>query len=56
MNLKFQKMYMEDHDYKKLFEADEEFHRIIFEGCNKKRIWATIINDGSTDFQRIRVT
>ncbi len=54
MNLKFQQMYMQDHDYKKLFEADEEFHRIIFEGCNKKRIWATI-HEMSTDFQRIRL-
>ena len=54
MNLKFQKMYMQDHDFKKSFEADEEFHRIIFEGCNKKRIWATI-HEMSTDFQRIRL-
>jgi len=54
MNLKLQKMYIENNDYKKLFEADEEFHKIIFEGCNKKRIWKSI-NDGSTEFQRIRV-
>ncbi|WP_297421629.1 GntR family transcriptional regulator [Clostridium sp.] len=54
MNLKFQKMYMENQDYKKLFDADEEFHKIIFEGCNKKRVWNSI-NDGSTEFQRIRV-
>ena len=54
MNLKLQKMYIENHDYKKLFEADEQFHKIIFEGCNKKRIWKSI-NDGSTEFQRIRV-
>jgi len=54
MNLKLQKMYIENHDYKRLFEADEEFHKIIFEGSNKKRIWNSI-NDGSTEFQRIRV-
>lgn len=54
MNLKLQKMYIENHDYKKLFEADEEFHKAIFEGCNKKRIWKSI-NDGSTEFQRIRM-
>lgn len=54
MNLKLQKMYIENHDYKKLFEADEEFHKTIFEGCNKKRIWKSI-NDGSTEFQRIRI-
>jgi len=54
MNLKFQKMYMHDHDYKKLFEADQEFHGIIFDGCSKNRIWSTI-HDMSTDFQRIRL-
>ncbi len=54
MNLKLQKMYIENHDYKKWFETDEEFHKIIFEGCNKKRVWNSI-NDGSTEFQRIRM-
>lgn len=54
MNLKFQRMYMENHDNKKIFEADEEFHRLIFEGCNKKIIWATI-NEMESDFQRIRI-
>jgi len=54
MNLKFQKMYMESRDHKKIFEADEEFHKLIFEGCNKKTIWTTISNMDS-DFQRIRV-
>jgi DNA-binding GntR family transcriptional regulator len=54
MNLKYQKMYMEDNDYKKVFEADEEFHRLIFEGCNKKMVWANIC-EMESDFQRIRV-
>ena len=54
MNLKFQKMYMESHDHKKIFKADEEFHKLIFEGCSKKTIWSTISNMDS-DFQRIRV-
>ncbi|MBU3178058.1 GntR family transcriptional regulator [Clostridium estertheticum] len=54
MNLKFQEMYMEDHDNKKIFVADEEFHKLIFEGCNKNKIWATI-NEMESDFQRIRI-
>jgi len=54
MNLKFQEMYMESHDYKKIFRADEEFHELIFEGCNKKNIWATI-SGVESDFQRIRL-
>ncbi|OOM66851.1 transcriptional regulator NanR [Clostridium sp. BL-8] len=37
-----------------MFEADEEFHKIIFEGSDKKRIWSSI-NDVSTEFQRIRM-
>jgi DNA-binding GntR family transcriptional regulator len=54
MNLKFQEMYMESHDYKKIFGADEEFHELIFAGCNKKNIWATI-SSMESDFQRIRL-
>ena len=54
MNLKFQEMYMESHDHKKIFRADEEFHELIFEGCNKKNIWATI-SGMESDFQRIRL-
>ena len=54
MNLKFQEMYMESHDYKKIFGADEEFHELIFAGCNKKNIWATI-SSVESDFQRIRL-
>lgn len=54
MNLKFQEMYVNNHDHKKLFEADEEFHKFIFEGCGKARIWTTI-SKMESDFQRIRV-
>ena len=54
MNLKFQQMYMESHDHKKIFKADEEFHELIFEGWNKKNIWATI-SGVESDFQRIRL-
>ncbi len=54
MNLKLQQIYIKNHDNKKLFEADEEFHKIIFEGSDKKRIWSSI-NDVSTEFQRIRM-
>lgn len=54
MNLKFQQMYMESHNHEKSFEADEDFHKQIFEGCNKIRTWS-IIQNASSDFQRIRV-
>lgn len=54
MNLKFQRMYMESHDHKKIFKADEEFHKLIFVGCNKGTIWANI-SGVESDFQRIRM-
>jgi len=53
MSLKFQKMYNENHDYKNLFEEDDKFHTLIFEGCKKKRIF-TSINEMNSDFQRVR--
>ena len=54
MNLKFQEMYMESHDHEKIFKADEEFHELIFVGCNKKTVWANI-SGMESDFQRIRM-
>lgn len=54
MNLQMYKLYMEKKDYKKLFELDEEFHKSIFEGCNKERTWNTIC-EVERDFQRIRI-
>lgn len=54
MNLKLQEMHLQNHDDLKLFQADEEFHRLIFAGCAKKRIWQ-MINDMNSDFKRIRV-
>lgn len=54
MNLQYQKMYMETHDNQKLFLADEEFHKVLFDGCDKSRIWKTI-NEMGNDFRRIRM-
>lgn len=54
MNLRVQKMCMEKNDYRGYFQADEEFHKTIFEGCNKQRTWDTICQV-EADFQRIRM-
>lgn len=54
MNLRVQKMCMEKNDYRGYFQADEEFHKTIFEGCNKQRTWDTICQV-EADFQRIRI-
>ena len=53
-NLKYQEMYIQNHDSQKQFQTDEEFHKIIFVGCNKKRTWE-MMNEMSNDFKRIRV-
>jgi DNA-binding GntR family transcriptional regulator len=42
MNLASQKVCMDEQDFKKMFELDEEFHRTIFEGCKKMNTWAVI--------------
>lgn len=52
-NLKLQEIYVKNKDNKKIFETDQEFHKLIFHGCHKKIIWATIMAMNS-DFKRIR--
>lgn len=54
VNLKNQEICTQYKDYRKLFVLDEEFHRTIFEGCNKKRIWLAM-QPMNTHFNRIRV-
>lgn len=54
MNLKMQKISIEKSDYTKAFKLDEQFHKTIFEGCNKERTWNTICQV-EMDFQRIRM-
>ncbi|WP_206811169.1 GntR family transcriptional regulator [Paradesulfitobacterium ferrireducens] len=54
MNLKYQEMYIKNHDSEKQFQADEQFHKLIFEGCDKTRIWK-IIDEMNNDFKRIRL-
>ncbi|QTL99676.1 FCD domain-containing protein [Iocasia frigidifontis] len=41
-NIKIQEIYVEEENYIKLFELDNEFHKIIFDGCNKGDIWSSI--------------
>lgn len=53
-NLSMQQLAVKANDYTRLFEQDEEFHRIIYHACNKRRIWDTI-QYLNTDFNRIRI-
>lgn len=41
-NLAEQKESIERHDGKQMFELDEAFHRILFEGCRKQGTWNVI--------------
>jgi len=53
-NTKMQELYAEKEDYIKLFELDNEFHSILFEGCNKSDIWSSI-QQLSTHLSRLRI-
>ncbi|KHD85581.1 GntR family transcriptional regulator [Bacillus ginsengihumi] len=53
-NLKMQKVCSEQKDYQQLFELDEDFHRTIFQGCNKERIWLAM-QPMNTHFNRTRI-
>jgi len=53
-NLHAQEFCAKEKNFLRLFNLDEEFHRIIFEGCNKERLWL-LISQISIDFNRTRV-
>ncbi len=53
-NLKMQEVYAVKEDYIKLFELDNEFHKILFEGCKKGDIW-TSIQQISIHVSRLRI-
>jgi GntR family transcriptional regulator, rspAB operon transcriptional repressor len=53
-NLKMQEVCAAQQDYQKLFELDEYFHRTIFQGCNKERIWSAM-QPMNTHLNRIRI-
>lgn len=52
--LALQQLCIEEQNYVKFFELDEKFHRCIFEGCKKARIWS-LIQQMSTHYNRVRI-
>src|SRR5690554_7921678 len=52
--VKMQEVLAEEDNYIQLFEFDNQFHKIIFEGCNKKYIWE-ILQQVNTHVDRMRV-
>ncbi|SIR24583.1 GntR family transcriptional regulator [Halanaerobium kushneri] len=53
-NLKVQEMSLQQNNYLKLFEYDNEFHKMLFEGCNMENIW-TSIEQISSHLNRMRI-
>lgn len=53
-NLDRQKESIERHDGKEMFELDEAFHRILFEGCRKTGTW-NVIQQMNAHLNRSRV-
>ncbi|MFB5760081.1 GntR family transcriptional regulator [Paenibacillus medicaginis] len=53
-NLARQRDSIEIHDGHRLFDLDEEFHRILFEGCGKLATW-TVMQQMNIHFNRLRM-
>ncbi|MGJ9385702.1 GntR family transcriptional regulator [Salipaludibacillus sp. CF4.18] len=53
-NLEKQEKCISEKKYKEFFDLDDDFHSIIFTGCNKTRIWNVLQNMMSINFNRIR--
>lgn len=53
-NLKVQEMSLKQNNYLKLFEYDNKFHRMLFEGCNMSNIWKSV-EQISSHLNRMRI-
>ena len=54
MNLSLQKVCIEQQDYRKMFELDEDYHKTIFIGCQKYNTWL-VIQQMNVHFNRSRM-
>ncbi|HJV46642.1 MAG TPA: GntR family transcriptional regulator [Bacillota bacterium] len=54
LNLKMQEICRDQLNHQKLFDLDEEFHRTIFQGCKKEKIWLAM-QPMNAHFNRIRI-
>ncbi|MBO8162107.1 MAG: GntR family transcriptional regulator [Brevibacillus sp.] len=53
-NLVMQQLCVNDKNYTKLFELDEEFHSTLAKGCGKERVWS-VIQQTNLHLNRIRM-
>jgi DNA-binding GntR family transcriptional regulator len=52
-HLTIQELCFTEKKFDKFFELDEDIHRVIFEGCNKTRIWA-MMQQMHGNYNRVR--
>lgn len=53
-NVEMQKFCGKEKNYERMFSLDNEFHRIIYRGCGKERIWFHI-KKMAYNFDRLRI-
>nr|WP_100406865.1 GntR family transcriptional regulator [Bacillus solitudinis] len=53
-NVATQEIYVKKSNFTRMFELDEEFHKIIFSGCGKSRTWS-MIQQMNNHFKRLRM-
>ncbi|WP_058302299.1 GntR family transcriptional regulator [Gorillibacterium timonense] len=53
-NLEEQRLSIQKHDSKQMFELDEEFHRLLFQGCRKQGTW-NVIQQMNAHLNRSRI-
>jgi DNA-binding GntR family transcriptional regulator len=54
-NIEKQMETVKEKNFRKFYELDDEFHSIIFKGCDKARVWDVIQNMMSINFKRVRL-
>jgi len=53
-NITLQELCLTEKNYTKFFELNESFHKIIFTGCQKIRIW-TLMQQMQAHYNRVRI-
>ncbi|MGO4890438.1 GntR family transcriptional regulator [Anaerobacillus sp. MEB173] len=54
-NLELQNKCIANKNYNEFYNLDDAFHSIVFEGCNKSRIWSVMNNMMKINFNRVRL-
>lgn len=52
--ISIQELCLQEHNYLKFYELDEQLHRTIFAGCQKARIW-NAMQQMNTHYNRVRL-